>query len=399
MRAAGADDVVQGVRPLEVHEPGSLAEAADLLTRLAGARQAVCFQGGGTQQGLGAPPRRLDALVRTGRLARVLDHAAADQVVSAEAGVTLAALQQTLAKERQRLSLDPPFAARSTLGGILACNTFGPLRARHGAIRDLVLGVTLVRADGVVARGGGKVVKNVAGFDLPKLLCGSLGTLGLVAQLTLRVHPTPETSSVQAVRGLPSAGALLELLARVRAAQLEPAALLAARTAAGWDLTVKFEGFEAGVKQQAARFAALGKVESVASGNGAFDPHLATRESSTLRFKLTFKPTALPQVERLLGPVLALLPGAGLSVYPSVGAGFLCAAGTTDPDGLTRALAAAREELALVARLVLEATPLALQPLLDPWGPAPSSLALHRALKDRFDPEGRLAPGRFVGGV
>ncbi len=399
MRAAGADDVVQGVRPLEVHEPGSLAEAADLLTRLAGAQKAVCFQGGGTQQGLGAPPRRLDALVRTGRLARVLDHAAADQVVSAEAGVTLAALQQTLAKERQRLSLDPPFAARSTLGGILACNTFGPLRARHGAIRDLVLGVTLVRADGVVARGGGKVVKNVAGFDLPKLLCGSLGTLGLVAQVTLRVHPAPETSSVQAVRGLSSAGALLELLARVRAAQLEPAALLATRGAAGWDLSARFEGFEAGVKQQAARFAALGKVDSASFEPAAFDVHLRAREEATLRFKLAFKPTALPLLERALEPLLARLAGAGLSVYPSAGVGFLCAAGATDPDGLGRALAAAREALAPVARLLLEAAPLALRPLLDPWGPAPPSLALHRALKDRFDPEGRLAPGRFVGGV
>ena len=398
MRGPDADDVVQGVPPLEVYEPASLDEAATQMTQLARGQKAVCFQGGGTQQGLGTPPTRLDALVRTGRLSRVLDHAAADQVVTVEAGITLAVLQQTLAKERQRLSLDPPFAARSTLGGILACNTFGPLRARHGAIRDLVLGVVLVRADGVVARGGGTVVKNVAGFDLPKLLCGSLGTLGLVAQLTLRVHPVPETSSVQAVQRL-SSGGLLELLARLRAAQLEPAALLATRGGAGWDLTAKFEGFEAGVQQQAARFVALGKADSVAFDNTPFDSHLGARESGTLRFKLAFKPTALPLLERALGPVLARLPGAGLSVYPSVGIGFLCAAGTEDPDGLARALSAAREALAPVARVVVEAAPLALRPLLDPWGPPPESLALHRALKDRFDPEGRLAPGRFVGGV
>jgi glycolate oxidase FAD binding subunit len=396
MRGPTAEDVVQGMPPLEVHEPGSLAEAAELLALFSRAQKAVCFQGGGTQQGLGTPPRRLDALVRTARLCSVLEHAAADQVVTVEAGITLASLQRTLAGARQRLSLDPPFAARSTLGGILACNTFGPLRARYGAIRDLVLGVALVRADGVVARGGGKVVKNVAGFDLPKLLCGSLGTLGLVAQVTLRVHPLPETSSVQASRGLSTAD-LLGLLARLRAAQLEPAALLATRGAAGWDLTARFEGFEAGVKQQVARFAALAKADPVT--DNPFDAHLAARESSKVRFKLAFKPTALLLVERALGPVLARLAGAGLSVYPGVGVGFLCAAGAQDADGLSRALAAAREELAPVARLVLEAAPLALRPLLDPWGPPPASLALHRALKDRFDPEGRLAPGRFVGGV
>ena len=355
MRGPDADDVVQGVPPLEVHEPATLEEAADLLGLLARAQKALCFQGGGTQQALGAPPRRLDALVRTGKLSRVLDHAAADQVVTAEAGVTLSALQQTLAKERQRLSLDPPFAARSTLGGILACNTFGPLRARHGAIRDLVLGVALVRADGVVARGGGKVVKNVAGFDLPKVLCGSLGTLGLVAQVTLRVHPVPETTSSQVVRGL-SGAALLELLASLRAAALEPAALLATRGPAGWELTAKFEGFEAGVKQQAARFATLGRAELVTLGNGPFEAHLAARESSALRFKLAYKPSALLQVERALGPMLAALTGAGLSVYPSAGVGFLCAESAASPDSLSRALAAAREVLAPVARLLVESS-------------------------------------------
>src|SRR5262249_7892182 len=148
--------------------------------------------GGGTDLGLGAPPARLDAVLATSGLDRVVEHAPSDQIVVVEAGRTLGQLQSVLAEHGQRLALDPAMPGKKTIGGIVAADAFGPRRARFGSVRDLIIGVSFVRADGAAARGGGKVVKNVAGFDLPKLFVGSLGTLGLITTATFRLHPLPE---------------------------------------------------------------------------------------------------------------------------------------------------------------------------------------------------------------
>lgn len=394
-RAATAADAVQGLTPRTVYAPASLQEAGEVLASLSRAQQACVFVGGGTQLGLGAPPRRLDAVVRTERLARIVEYAPSDQVVTVEAGVTLGTLQAALAKERQRLSLDAPWPERATLGGILATNSFGPLRARYGAVRDLILGVTLVRSDGVLAKGGGKVVKNVAGFDLPKLACGSLGTLGLIAQATLRVHPLPERSEARLARGL-GAEAVPGLVDAVRAAQLEPAALLATRAAPGrWDVALRFEGFAAGLAQQLARLGELTAVEPCT--DAPFEAHRAAREGAGLRLKLAALPTQLPQVEAALAGLLPLLPGAQLAWYPTLGLGFLSA--PAPAASVAAALAAARSAMqALRGTLTLETAPDAVRGQLEAWS-APPSLALQQAVKARFDPEGLLAPGRFVGGI
>ncbi len=143
-------------------------------------------------------------------------------------------------------SVDPPQPEKATLGGIVASNSFGPLRTRYGSVRDLIIGVSIVRADGTRAKGGGKVVKTVAGFDLPKLMCGSWGTLAFIATATFRVHPVPEQTLTLCARG----GDPLELVRRVREMQLEPAAMMAVRERGGWDVYLRFEGFGAGVRAQ-----------------------------------------------------------------------------------------------------------------------------------------------------
>ena len=135
------------------------------------------------------PPRGCDLIVSTRRLDQVIEHAAGDLVVTVQAGVALDALQQRLAAEGQRLALDPPGGA--SVGGLIATNATGPLRFRYGAPRDLLIGITIVRADGTIAQAGGKVVKNVAGYDLGKLFAGSYGTLGLITEATFRLHPLP----------------------------------------------------------------------------------------------------------------------------------------------------------------------------------------------------------------
>ena len=386
---------IQGVTPREVLTPTSIEEARSALERLGGDRQATVFVGGGTKLSLGAPPSRPFAMLRTTGLARVVEYAPSDQVVTVEAGITLGALQEQLAQERQRFSLDAPWPARATLGGIIATNSYGPLRARQGSVRDLVLGITLVRADGVLARGGGRVVKNVAGFDLPKLACGSLGTLALIAAVTLRVHPLAEATEVRVVRGLDAAG-VVTLANAIRAAQLEPSALLARRAGAGerWQVALRFEGFGPAVTQQLTRLGA--SCDHTPDDEGLFAVHQTGREDARVRLRIAALPNALPAVERALEPLAALEGAAELAWYPTLGLGFLSAPG----DAITvPALAAARKEvLALGGTLTVEEAPATLLASVPSWS-NPAALALHQAVKSRFDPEGLLAPGRFVGGI
>src|SRR5262249_8362846 len=148
---------------------------------------------------MGGPPSRLDAVVVTRRLNRILDYQPDDMTVTVEAGVTVAELQRTLAERSQFLPLDPPLAARATLGGTVAANVSGPWRAGYGTAPDWLIGLRIAAADGQVVKGGGRVVKNVAGYDLCKLYTGSLGTLGVLYELTFKVMPRPEASAVAAV--------------------------------------------------------------------------------------------------------------------------------------------------------------------------------------------------------
>ena len=340
---------------IDLH-PGTIEEAQALL---ADGRRRVAFVGGGTAM---APPQNVDAVIHTGGLNRIVEYAATDQVVVAEAGVTLLFLQQELARQGQRLALDAPFADRATLGGMVAANSFGPLRTRYGSVRDLIIGVSILRADGARAKGGGKVVKTVAGFDLPKLMCGSRGTLGMIATVTFRVHPVPEHSVTIAARGMGAAG-VFELVRKLRALQLEPAAALAVRTQRGWEVALRFEGFKAGVVQQREK---LPELEDAPAS--LWDEHLASR--GPVRFGALL--TQLPQIDS------AFAGETRLSWYPTLGLGFAGSAG------------AARSALpALGGWLVAD----------DDWGAPPASLPLHQAMKARLDPDRLLAPGTFTGGI
>jgi glycolate oxidase FAD binding subunit len=399
-------DAIAGVRPRAAYAPATLDECAEVMANAARDRLRLGFIGGGTQLALGAPPAGLDAVVRTERLARIVEHAPADQVVVVEAGVTLAALQAQLAAHGQRLALDPPRPDRATIGGLVAAAGFGPLRARHGAIRDLIIGVTLVLADGTVARGGGKVVKNVAGFDLPKVACGSLGTLGLVAAAAFRLHPLPEAVQTVLVPGVPPEQ-VVALVAAARDAQLEPTCTVAvtaggatgtgAGAAGRFDLGVRFEGFGQGVPQQVARLVDIAKAAGAPAEPLAGDAaaafwrrHDAVRTAAPLRIRVAALPTRFPAVA-------AQLAGLGpLAWYAALGVGF--AGGALDPAAAAPVITAARA--ALVAgggSLVIEEAPAGLG--IDPWGPPPPSFAIMQRLKRRFDPDGRLNPGRFVGGL
>jgi glycolate oxidase FAD binding subunit len=395
-------DAVLGLLPRVAVEPASLDEAAAAMRSFAGDRLAVTFVGGGTDLELGAPPARLDAVLHTRRMARVREHAPSDQIVVVEAGITLAELQRHLAPHRQRLAIDPPAPERATVGGIVAANAFGPRRTRYGSARDLVIGITIVRADGAVAHGGGKVVKNVAGFDLPRLFCGSLGTLGLVAEVVLRLHPLPEASATIVFDRLGPRD-VAETPAVLRDLGVDPTAVAALAEGGAFTLAVRFEGFAPGVAEQVERALARARqgtrIEGVEEA-ALWARHDALRAAGDVRAKATFAPARLAEALDAVRPLSGALRGGGLVVHPALGIALL--AGTLDdPAAAAEAVAAARATLEPLGNgaLVLLAAPPALRARTDVWGRAPAALEVMRRLKQQLDPEARLAPGRFAGGL
>src|SRR5437773_12394003 len=194
VHAATAADAVAGVQPKLVIEPGAERELAEILRLSNEAGLAVIPRGNGTKLGWGNPPTRADLILSTTRLNEIIEHAWADLTVTVEAGCTIQRLQETLAEHGQRLVLDPLWPEKATIGGVLSANDSGALRLRFGALRDLIIGATIALPDGTLASSGGKVVKNVAGYDLPKLVTGAYGTLGIITRAVFRLHPLPRAT-------------------------------------------------------------------------------------------------------------------------------------------------------------------------------------------------------------
>src|SRR5439155_1532151 len=184
--------VIEGRTPEAAVLPGSVDEVAAVIVQAAEAGVPVVPWGGGSAIGVGVPAARAGLVLLLTRLAALVEQGPGDLTATAQAGITVAALQAALRARGQWLSLDPPDVARATLGGVLAANASGPRRHLYGTARDVLIGVTVVTADGSVVRGGGKVVKNVAGYDLPKLFVGSFGTLGVIVEATVKLRPVPD---------------------------------------------------------------------------------------------------------------------------------------------------------------------------------------------------------------
>jgi glycolate oxidase FAD binding subunit len=402
---------VDGVPVARVARPVSVEEASQVLRAAADDGLAVAFAGGGSKLGLGNPPERADLLVSTERLDQVLEHAAGDLVVRAQAGVRLADLQATLAPAGQWLALDPPEPG-ATLGGVVAANASGPRRLRYGTVRDLIIGITVVLADGTVARAGGKVVKNVAGYDLAKLFCGSFGTLGLVAEVIFRLHPVPAAASVVTFRA-EAPERVGQAVQRLLRSALEPSAIELQLDEWGWPgrLTTVFEGIGPGVEAQAAAAVELlGQIgEAAVAGPGETDAALHQLgalpfEKAELAFKATFPPAELPGL--LAGGVLGR--DGQLRVHAGTGVAWLASSARegdlrADHPAVPRVVAwvaETRERLAAVGGgLVVVKAPAHLKRELDVWGPPGDALGLMRRVKERFDPGRRMSPGRFVGGI
>jgi glycolate oxidase FAD binding subunit len=424
VREAGPGDAVAGVVPRFVASPADTSEAAAVLRAAAaeGGMTAVP-RGGGTRLGWGNPPTSCDLVIDTRRMNRVLEHAAGDQVVRVQAGVGLDQLAGLLARAGQRLALDPPPGAApaagdgsgsGTVGGVLATGVAGPLRLRYGTPRDLAIGITVVRADGTAASSGGKVVKNVAGYDLGKLFAGSYGTLGLIAEAAFRLHPLPGAASFVTLDRADAAAAHAAVAAAADS-PLAPSAAEIDRPSRGapFRVGVLLEGDPDGVAERAVRMTELlgGPAAAVSPSPPAWWGQGAAAAADGTVIRIAFWAA---EVTRVLAAIDAGAAAAGLdpAVSGSAAAGVIYAAvdESAAPAAVAEFVLALRSAVAAPppgpsadgpparASVVVLHAPADVGTAVDLWGPVPA-LGLMRAVKDQFDPERRMAPGRFAGGI
>jgi glycolate oxidase FAD binding subunit len=398
---AGTGDAVAGLQPQMVLEPGNETELAAALRCLDAAGLGVIPRGGGTKISWGNQPTRADLVLSTARLNRVIEHAWADLTVNVEAGCTIQNLQNALAQHGQRIAADPLWPGRATVGGVLSTNDNGTLRIRYGALRDLIIGVTIALPDGTLASSGGKVVKNVAGYDLPKLLTGALGTLGVITRAIFRLHPLPHNVQSFTIEAHDLEDAK-RLMLTVQSSTLVQTGLQV-RFAAGRrpSVDVRFEGTDAGLAAQAET---LRKLVTPARETAASDAVWLAREElwSSAHPAAIAKFSALPGlVSEACGRICREADALGIQcrgVVQGTGLGWLRLEGSP-PSATQQALLTFRTELERAdGSLVLLQRPTAM-PAMDAWGSSGDAFSLMQSVKQQFDPRGTLNPGRFVGGI
>lgn len=400
---ASAADLIGGVQPKVIVEPATPSEVARMLALSNERRLSVIPRGGGTKLGWGNAPRSADVVLSLRRLERVLEHAAGDMTATVEAGCTIGAFQDKLAECGQRLALDPLWPKQASVGGVLATADCGPLRSRYGPPRDLVLGVTVALADGTLARSGGKVVKNVAGYDLPKLFTGSFGTLGVITQATFRLHPVPAATRLLSFT-LPTDG-IGRFMATMRDCSLLTSAVQADAADDGApSACVLVEGLHEAIASKAERI----EQAALAAGatlSDASDEAWLVREQLFEDHGTSFAVARIGLLPTQFDRVVAALQGD--VCCPIRWQLVLQATGTAlvrmesiDADALVFALSRFRAALAdHGGSLVVLRRPPERREAIEVWGAPGDALPLMKGIKSQFDPIGILNPGRFVGGI
>ena len=401
-RTSKLEEAVDDVLPHMFIEPANPEEVAGALKIATGAGLQVIPRGGATKMDWGNPPRSGELMLSTRRLNRVVEHAWADMTATVEAGCTLQQLQQTLAEHGQRLALDPLWPEQATIGGILATNDSGPLRIRFGSLRDLVIGITLVLPDGTLAKSGGKVVKNVAGYDLPKLATGSLGTLGIITQAIFRLHPVPREIRTLSFSNADSQ-TMNALVLAIQDCNMVPTGVqVRAGNSSTPEVDLRFEGTTAGCDaqiEQTLRIASgARRIESPADVWNARSTLWSGAEPSVV-CKFSLLPSDLGNFLNLIRKASEPLHLPWKVVAQAVGVGYLRLEGN-DTGALLNALQDFRKNLETRGgSLVILRCPLEIKSKMDVWGSAGDALPLMRSIKAQFDPTGVLNPGRFIGGI
>jgi glycolate oxidase FAD binding subunit len=412
--------LVEGRAPDVVVFPGSREEVAAALAVAAEQRLPITPWGGGTKMWVGSPPGRVGMVLALKRLDRILEHEPGDLTVTVEAGLAFDRLQAELGKRGQWLSLDPAASDRATVGGILASDASGPRRHLYGTARDLVIGLTVVGADGRVVRGGGKVVKNVAGYDLPKLYIGSFGTLGILVEATFKLRPRADVDRMVIARfdRLKDAG---QAVRAVLASDLIPSAielvdgeiLRRLGPGGGAALLVGLDGIAPQVDWEVAELdrllGPLGLVGSrVLDGPERDETWRALgglgrpgHDGMAAVMKWAVLPTQLAELMDA-GAAAAQRNGLGAAMAAHAGVGIVTAvlSGAAEPG----AVAATLTEWRALANgagghAMVEWAPLAVKERVAVWDAPGPTLRLMKGIKERLDPSGILNPGRFVGGL
>jgi glycolate oxidase FAD binding subunit len=400
VRPGGAADVIAGIPGNFVAEPGNEEEISRVLRYANDAGLRVAPRGAGTKLNWGNPPSRVDLIVSTARLNQIIEHAWADLTVTVEAGCTMQNLQERLAQHGQRLALDVMWPERATVGGLLSTNDSGSLRLRFGGARDLIIGVTLALPDGTLARSGGKVVKNVAGYDLPKLATGALGTLGMITRAIFRLHPMPQNARTLSV----SAADLAEMqhcILAVQDSQLAPSAMQLCLSAnAPAEIDILFEGSLAGLDAQENDLRELVEpLPVVESDEAAWTAreHLWSFSKTEAVAKISILPAEIATVFDTVRRITSAQNAQWSAVMQAPGLGLIRLDGAAEAlhgslEDLRDAIERSGGSLAILSR------PANMAPL-DAWGDAGDALDLMRAIKQQLDPRGTLNPARFVGGI
>jgi glycolate oxidase FAD binding subunit len=403
VRPAVAADCVAGKQPQLVVEPGSAQDLAKILKLANDTSLSVIPRGGGTKLAWGNPPLHADVILSAVRLDAIVEYASSDLTVTLEAGCTIKQLREILAHIGQRLAIDVLWPSRATVGGILSTNDSGALRLRFGSLRDLIIGVTLALPDGTLAKSGGKVVKNVAGYDLAKLVTGALGTLGIITSATFRLHPLPKES--QTISYL--ARDVNEAQERVLAIQDSKLAHSALQVrfveSLQPQIDVLFEATRAGLAAQ------VDQLKSILASSAVIDPgpavwnarqelySAATDDQATSALaKISILPAQIAQAHKTLAMV-AVDRMRFSAVIQATGIGAVLLKGT--PAVLADALKLLRANFESIGGSLVVAHRPAAMPALDAWGDPGDAVELMRAVRRQLDPKSTLNPGRFVAGI
>ncbi len=413
---------IDGILPRVVVTPGDKDEVAQVVALVNAARLTLMARGGGSRLGLGSIPERVDVLLETHRMTRLIEHEAPDLTCHVEAGITLAALAEQLAQKGQRFALDPPDAGQATLGGVLASNDSGPKRLRYGTARDLVIGLRVVQASGEIARSGGNVVKNVAGYDLNKLYIGSLGTLGVIVEVNLKLQPLPVSERTLLLTftdkndAMQTVSALLRSLLTPSAIELIDAGAASDMSdffglnlpTGGYTLAINFEDSPSSIRRQIDETRLLARQTGALMGDdleGAAQEQFWQAVREHTRGTVTCKAAILvSHIASYLNAISEICRKHRLeaAVVAHAGNGILYI--ELRPGDATPRLVEAIRELRQQAQqargsLVVERCPVELKRQISVWGEPGSEFYLMKRLKEQFDPQGIFVRGRFPGGL
>ncbi|BAY36209.1 FAD linked oxidase-like protein [Nostoc sp. NIES-2111] len=356
--------------------------------------------GSGSKLNWGGLAKDIDVVVSTERINQLIEHAVGDLTITVEAGMKFAHLQNILAQARQFLALDPS-TPEATIGGIVATADTNSLRQRYGSVRDQLLGITFVRADGQIAKAGGRVVKNVAGYDLMKLFTGSYGTLGIISQVTFRVYPVQEASRTVvltgAVEDVSQAATTLRgsALTPTQADLISTGLVSSLELVKGVGLIARFQSISESVKEQSNRLLEVGQKLGLAGMvfSGTDESHLWQRLQQQIH---------TPTTESTITCKIGVLPSAAIEILHQVQIGLIhisSGLGVLQVENKNQVLQMRSLLSSHNGFLTVLQAPVPVKQQIDVWGYAGNALPLMRQIKEQFDSKNILSPGRFVGGI